>query len=237
MTIINGFVSPVPTANREAYLAHARACAPIFAEHGAISSVECWGDDVPRGEVTDFYRAVDARPDESIVFGWLTWPSAEALTAGMEAAMADPRLSPDVMPLPFDGRRMIWGGFEPLVELGERRPQGYFDGYLIPVPATSRERLITFARTYDAIFMEYGASWIVEGWGTHLPVGKVTDLHRAVQRKPDETVLFSWVQWPDKATRDAGSARMMEDPRFATMEMPFDGRRMVYGGFEALLAE
>jgi uncharacterized protein YbaA (DUF1428 family) len=130
---------------------------------------------------------------------------------------------------------MIYGGFEAVLELGERRPGGYFDGYLVPVPTAARDRFEAFARVCDPIFIEYGAWWIVEGWGDYLPDGERTDMSRAVQRRPDETVMFSWVQWPDKATRDAASARMMEDPRFAALEMPFDGKRMVFGGFEPIL--
>ena len=235
MSYIQGYVTPVSTNAREAYLAHAQVAAAVFLELGASQVVDCWGDDVPHGEVTDFYRAVDARPDETIVFGWMRWPSKGAAEQAMTTAMTDPRLSPETNPMPFDGRRMIFGGFAPLLELGAPIPGGYIDGFVAAVPTQGRDRFEAFARACDPIFMEFGAVWIMEGWGVDVPVGTQTDLHRAVQRKADESVLFSWVQWPDKATRDAGSASMMEDPRFAKMEMPFDGRRLIYGGFDPML--
>jgi uncharacterized protein YbaA (DUF1428 family) len=235
MTYIHGFVLAVPTAHQDAYRAHARAAAEVFEEYGATSAVETWGDDVPHGEVTDFYRAVRATVNETVVFGWMTWPSLQALQAGMEGALADARLSPECLPMPFDGQRAIFGGFTPLLELGAPQAGGYFDGYLAPVPSAGREAFAEFAAFCDAIFMEFGATWIVESWGEWLPPGTVNDMRGAVDAQPEENVLFSWVQWPDKATRDAASARMMEDERFASLEMPFDGRRLVYGGFVPLL--
>jgi uncharacterized protein YbaA (DUF1428 family) len=86
-----------------------------------------------------------------------------------------------------------------------------------------------------AIFKEYGATRVVETWGDDVPEGKITDFRRSVQATPDETVVLSWVTWPDKAARDAGWAKMMQDSRMAAHDMPFDGKRMIYGGFEALL--
>ena len=234
MSYILGSVTAVPTANRDAYLAHIERCAPVFRELGALSMVEAWGDDVPPGVRTSLPMAVQAKPDETVVFAWMTWPSREAMAASMERAMADPRMAPDVNPMPFDGSRMIWGGFVPLLELGAPQDGGYIDGYAIAVPSDGREAFLEFARQCDPVFMEYGATWIVEGWDDYVPEGKVTDFRRAVAAQDGESVVFSWVQWPDKATRDAGSKRMMEDKRFAGMTMPFDGGRMIYGGFVPL---
>ena len=121
MSYIDGFVAAVPTANREAYRRHAEAAAVVFKEHGATKVVECWGDDVPDGKITSFPLAVQRKADETVVFSWLVWPSKSVRDAGMAKVMADPRLKPDVNPMPFDGKRLIYGGFEVLVE-PESRP-------------------------------------------------------------------------------------------------------------------
>ncbi|HEV7578514.1 MAG TPA: DUF1428 domain-containing protein [Caldimonas sp.] len=116
MSYIDGFVAAVPSANREAYRRHAQAAASVFKEHGAIKVVECWGDDVPEGKVTSFPMAVQRKADETVVFSWIVWPSKSVRDAGMAKVMADSRLQPDVNPMPFDGKRLIYGGFEVLVE-------------------------------------------------------------------------------------------------------------------------
>ncbi len=116
MPYIDGFVAAVPTANKAAYKKHAEDAAVVFKEHGALKLVECWGDDVPPGEVTSFPMAVKCRDDETVVFSWVLWPSREARNAGIEKAMTDPRLQPDANPMPFDGKRMIFGGFEMIVD-------------------------------------------------------------------------------------------------------------------------
>jgi uncharacterized protein YbaA (DUF1428 family) len=115
MTYVDGFVAAVPTANRDAFRRHAAAAAVVFREHGALSVAECWGDDVPEGKVTSFPMAVQRKDDETVVFSWITWPSREARDAGMKKVMADPRLQPETNPMPFDGKRMIYGGFEMIV--------------------------------------------------------------------------------------------------------------------------
>lgn len=109
----------------------------------------------------------------------------------------------------------------------------YIDGFVIAVPTANKDRFIEHARTFDPVFIEFGATRVVEAWGDDVPDGKQTDFRRAVQGKADETVVFSWVEWPDKATRDAGMKKMMEDPRMdpKTNPMPFDGARMIFGGF------
>ncbi|MEO7336147.1 MAG: DUF1428 domain-containing protein [Caldimonas sp.] len=116
MNYIDGFVAAVPTENREAYRRHAEAAVPVFKEHGALRVVECWGDDVPQGKLTSFPMAVKCQPDETVVFSWIVWPSRALRDAGMKKVMSDPRLQPDKNPMPFDGKRMIYGGFETLVE-------------------------------------------------------------------------------------------------------------------------
>lgn len=111
----------------------------------------------------------------------------------------------------------------------------YVDGFLIPVPADGREAYLEAARIAAPIFRELGAISVVEAWGDDIPDGKVTDFRRAVLAEPGETVVFSWITWPDKATRDAGNKAMMEDERMHAAGMPFDGKRMIFGGFQAIL--
>jgi uncharacterized protein YbaA (DUF1428 family) len=115
MSYVDGFVAAVPTANREKFKQHAEAIAAIFKENGALSVTECWGDDVPEGKLTSFPMAVKLKEDETVVFSWIIWPSRQTRDAGMQKVMADPRLQPDVNPMPFDGQRMIFGGFEMIV--------------------------------------------------------------------------------------------------------------------------
>ena len=116
MTYVDAFVAAVPTANRDAYLEHARKAAVVFKRHGALSLVECWGDDIPDGEVTSFPMAVKCKPDETVVFSWVTWPSKEVREAGMQKIFADPDMQPDANPMPFDGKRIILGGFDVVLE-------------------------------------------------------------------------------------------------------------------------
>jgi len=116
MPYVDGFVAAVPTANRDAYRRHAEKAEVEFKEHGALRVGECCGDDVPEGKLTSFPLAVKRKADETVVFSWITWPSRQARDDGMKKVMADPRLQPDVNPMPFDGKRLIYGGFEILVE-------------------------------------------------------------------------------------------------------------------------
>jgi uncharacterized protein YbaA (DUF1428 family) len=116
MNYIDGFVLAVPTANKEVYRKHAEDACVVFKDHGALRLVECWGDDVPEGKLTSFSMAVQKKPDETVVFSWIAWPSKAARDQGMAKAMADPRLQKESNPMPFDGARMIYGGFEILVD-------------------------------------------------------------------------------------------------------------------------
>jgi uncharacterized protein YbaA (DUF1428 family) len=117
MTYIDGFVVAVPTANREAYKKHAASTAAVFKEYGALKVVECWGNDVPEGKVTSFTMAVQRKDDETVVFSWITWPSREKRDEAWKAVMADPRMQPGKNPMPFDGKRLIYGGFETILEV------------------------------------------------------------------------------------------------------------------------
>ena len=117
MAYIDGFVIAVPTANREKFIEHARYFDTMFLEFGALRVVECWGDDVPAGKQTDFMRAVQAREDESVAFSWIEWPDKATRDAGFKKMMADPRIDSKANPMPFDGARMIFGGFTPVVDV------------------------------------------------------------------------------------------------------------------------
>lgn len=120
MSYIDGFVIPVPTAHREQFTDHARRFDAVFLEHGATRVTECWGDDVPEGKVTDFHRAVQATAEETVVFSWIEWPDKATRDSGMAQVMKDPRMD-QANPMPFDGKRMIFGGFAPVVEVGGKR--------------------------------------------------------------------------------------------------------------------
>jgi uncharacterized protein YbaA (DUF1428 family) len=110
----------------------------------------------------------------------------------------------------------------------------YIMGFLVPVPTANREKYREMAAKAAPIFKEYGATQHVEAWGDNVPDGNLTDFKMAVKLKPDETVVFSWIVWPDKATCDAAEQKIMTDERMKGMEMPFDGRRMIVGGFSSL---
>jgi uncharacterized protein YbaA (DUF1428 family) len=117
MTYVDGYVIAVPTANKDAYQKVAEAMVPMFKDHGALTVTECWGDDVPPGEVTSFPMAVKATDDETVVFSWIIWPDKATRDVGMKAAMEDPRMAGmDPANMPFDGKRMIFGGFEVIVD-------------------------------------------------------------------------------------------------------------------------
>ena len=115
MAYVDGFVLAVPTANKVSYLALAKTMADMFKEYGALTVVENWGDEVPDGKTTSFPIAVKCKPDETVVFSWITWVSKEARDLGMQKVMADPRMNEENMVMPFDGKRMIFGGFETIL--------------------------------------------------------------------------------------------------------------------------
>lgn len=115
MNYVDGFVAAVPTENKEKYLEHVKVTDPIFKELGALSVVECWGDDVPEGTLTSFPLAVKKEANETVVFSWIVWPSREVRDEAWKKFMADPRMA-EAEPMPFDGKRLIYGGFQTIFE-------------------------------------------------------------------------------------------------------------------------
>lgn len=243
MTYLDGFVIAVPTANKDKFIAHANKGDTVFMDFGATRVVECWGDNVLKGHTTDFQGAVQANDDESIVFSWIEWPDKATRDAGLAKMMSpdfkDERMDPQTNPMPFDGKRMIFGGFEPIVTHGHSIDGDYVQGFLIPVHEDRREDYRKVANQAWKMFRGYGATSVVEAWGEDVPVGSQTDFYRAVKAQPGEKVVFSWMSWPDRATCDAAAEKMRNegdsDPELAAMEMPFDGKRMIYGGFEPVV--
>jgi uncharacterized protein YbaA (DUF1428 family) len=116
MSYIDGFVIPVPADKKDAYRSMSERVWPIFKEYGATRLVECWGDDVPDGKVTDFKGSVKAQDGENIVFSWIVWPSKAVRDAASKKVMEDPRMPP-MAEMPFDGKRMIYGGFEMILDM------------------------------------------------------------------------------------------------------------------------
>jgi uncharacterized protein YbaA (DUF1428 family) len=244
VTYVDGFVAAVPTANKDRFLQHARESVPLFKKLGATRQVECWGDDVPKGKVTDFHRAVRAKDDETVVFSWLEYPDRETRNAANEKMMNDPDAMAGMGDMPFDGSRMIVSGFAPILNQGSPGGTGYIDGFLIPVAAQKRADYLKVAEAAAPVFLDHGAKQVVETWGDDLIRGKTTDFYGAVNAMDDETVVFSWIAWPSREARETGNAASMADDRFksgaaagqpGSMDMPFDGKRMVMGGFVPIL--
>ena len=232
MTYVQGFVTPIPTANKAAFIDHSQRAAALFRELGCARVVDTWGDDVPRGEVTDFAGAVALAEGETAGFGWMEFADKAAGDAFYAKMMSDPRMA-DMGDMPFDGKRMIFGGFEAVVDDGISTGTGYVDAFLVPVPVANKQAYVDMARVGSTVFRDCGVTRYVECWGVDVPAGEVTDFRRAVKAKDDETVVFSWCEWPDKAARDAGNAKIMTDERLKDMpaNAPFDGKRMIFGGF------
>jgi uncharacterized protein YbaA (DUF1428 family) len=239
MAYIEGFVAAVPTANKDAYTRHAAGAVPLFKEFGVTRFVENWGDDVADGKLTDFRKAVKAKEDENVIFSWFEYPDRAARDAANEKMMSDPRMKGMGETMPFDGQRMIFGGFSAFVDEGDGGKMGYADGFLVPVPDQNRDAYRELAEKSARIFREYGATRVVEAWGDDLPDGKVTDFRRAVQAEPGELIVYSWIEWPSKAARDAAWPKLMEDERMqpGPEGMPFSGPRMMWGGFAPILDE
>jgi len=235
MTYFEGFVVPVPEANKEAYRKSAADFAPIFKEFGVKRHVEAWDSDVHEGKVTDFRMAVNAKPDEKVVFSWFEYPDKAARDAANEKFRSDPRMKEMGANMPFDGKRMIVGGFDAIVEEGSERG-AYTDGFVVPVPEGKRDAYRELASKMAKVFRQHGATRVVEALSDDVPKGEVTDFYRAVKAEDGEKVVFSFIEWPDKGTRDQAWQKIMADESLKPEgDMPFSGQRMFWGGFDPIL--
>jgi uncharacterized protein YbaA (DUF1428 family) len=235
MTYFEGFIAPVPEANKDAYLKHASDFASVSPEFGVGRHVEAWDSDVPEGKVTDFRKAVDAKPDEKIVLAFFEYPNRQARDAANEKFMSDPRMEEMGKNMPFDGKRMIMGGFDAIVEEGSAGGR-YTDGFVVPVPEGKRDAYQQLASKMAKVFRQHGASRVIEAIADDVNRGEVTDFYRAVKAEDGETVVFSFIEWPDKATRDEAWGKIMQDESLKPQgEMPFSGQRMFWGGFEKIV--
>jgi uncharacterized protein YbaA (DUF1428 family) len=240
MTYIEGFVIAVPTANKQKFIDHANQGDAVFMDHGATRILECWQDAVAKGHTTDFFGAVHAKQDESVVFSWIEWPDKATRRAMMkrmdEIAKTDERFDPEKNPMPFDGARMIYGGFEAIVERGRPTAGAYVQGFVVPVPEANKEAYRKMAAEAWDMFRGYGALRIVEAWQDDVPEGRQTDFFRSVKTQPGEKVVFSFVEWPSREVCDAAAEKMQAQVQPASADaMPFDGKRMIYGGFEPVV--
>ncbi len=117
MPYIDGMVAAVPIGSKDAFRKHAEATGKLFKAYGALSVTECWGDDVPEGKTNSFHTAVLRKDSETVVFSWILWPDKAARDSAWPKIMADPAMSSGSNPMPFDGQRMIFGGFDVIVEV------------------------------------------------------------------------------------------------------------------------
>lgn len=111
----------------------------------------------------------------------------------------------------------------------------FVDGYVLACPETAKDDYVAMASKVSGKFKSYGALQVMECWSADVPHGKLTDFYRATQAKEGEAIVFSWVVWPDRATRDAGWSKLMEDPEMRENKPPFDGQRMFWGGFDVIV--
>ena len=112
----------------------------------------------------------------------------------------------------------------------------YIEGFVVAVPRANKDAYRNFAAGSVTLFKDFGVTRQVETWGDDVPDGKVTDFKGAVNATADEKVIFSWTEWPSKEARDKGWEKAMNDPRMKDMQMPFDGKRMIYGGFAPIVS-
>lgn len=234
MSYYTGSLAAVPTANRTKYVEHASTAWPFFKSHGATRMVETWGVDVPKGKLTDFYRAVQAGDDETVVFSWIAWPDKSTADAAWKNMENDPAMK-NMPPMPFDGKRMIFGGFAPVYEQGAHTGAPYYQGFVLAVPQANKSAYADMADKGWQIFRKHGSLGMIENWGEDVPHGNQTDFYLATKAEDNEVPVFSWTAWPDRATCDAAAKAMKSDmSEFDMSDMPFDGKRMMWAGFEPI---
>jgi uncharacterized protein YbaA (DUF1428 family) len=234
MTYIEGFIVPVPEANKDAFASHARSLAPLLRECGVRRQVEAWASDVSEGKLTDFRKAVNAEAGETVVFAWFEYADRPARDAANQNMMSDPRMAEMGTDVPFDAKRMIIGGFDAIVEEGDAGGT-YVDGIIVPVPTSTRDDYVELARENAKVFREYGATRVIEAIGDEVSHGHTTDFYRAVKAEANETIAFSFIEWSDKPARDQAWQKIMQDNRMRHGSGIFDGKRMFWGGFDVIV--
>lgn len=237
MAYVDGFVLAVPNANKEAYRKLATDASRVFKKHGAIGFVENWGVEVPQGKTNCMNSAVMKKPDETVMFSWIVWPDRATRDTGNNAVMEDPELGGPGMEMPFDGMRMIYGGFD--VVLGDALAEpGIIDGTVLPVPAEKRAEYVAASKKMAEMFLEHGATSVVDAWADDVPEGKVNSFHTAVLEKPGEAVVFSWINWPNADVQKKAWETIMGDPRmekYNPKTVGADMGRMIFGSFSPLV--
>ena len=230
MSYIDGFLIPVETSHKQEFVDHASRMDALFIDEGALRVVEAWGDNVPDGKVTDFRRAVQAGDGETVAFSWIEWPDKATRDAAFAKFEQDEQIMQE--PMPFDGKRMVFGGFEPIVNEGTAADGDYIQGFVMPVPKNRREDYRKMAQDAWEMFRGYGATSVVEAWGEDVPEGKQTDFFRAIAAEPDENAVFSWMTWPSREVCDAAAEKMMNDDSMKMPDdVPFNPQRMIFAGF------
>ena len=236
MSYIDGFVLAVPAANKDQYRDHASAVVPNFKRLGATRMVEGWGDDVPQGKQTDFYRATKLEEGEVPLFSWIEYPDRDTrMEAGRK--MSEEFSESMMNDMPFDAKRMIYGGFETLFDTGASGKPGYLEGMISPVPVNNKDAYRAAAEMQAPLLIQHGALRVVDTWGDDVPEGQTTDFQRAVASKEGETIGFSFIEWPSKDVRNKAWEVLMQDPRMAPNPELYDATRSIYGGFVPLVDE
>lgn len=238
MSYIDGFLIAVKKDRMDEYKAMAELGRTVWMEHGATSYFEAVGDDIPYGKVTSFPRAVMAEDDETVIFSAVVYPSKEVRDACMKKVFEDERMKGQMDQMPFDGKRMIFGGFEAIVAADTLDAKvGYVEGFVLPVEAAKLDLFRQLVRDSASIWTDMGALSICEGVADDAPVGELTSFPRSVQMKEDETVAFAYVTYETREQREAVMAKIMADERVQKMmePMPVDGQRMIFGGFRTIV--
>lgn len=236
MSYIDGFVIAVPTVNKHEFIEHAKEFDAILMDMGAVRILECWGEDVPEGKLTDFRRAVQATGEETVAFSWIEWPDKAARDAAFakiqEMMETEERFDPVKNPPPFDGKRMVFGGFAAIVDIGRPAGDGYMQGFVIPVPEGKQDAYCKLEEESWPYFQGLGALRVMAAWQDDVPEGRQTDFFRAVNAEAGEKIVFAFMEWPSRDVCDQAAKTMQSDEGMPMpTEMPFDGKRMIYGGF------
>jgi uncharacterized protein YbaA (DUF1428 family) len=137
--------------------------------------------------------------------------------------------------MPFDAKRMIFAGFDPIVDEGKQSSVSYVDGSVTPVPTSNKQAYLESMDQKAKLLKELGATRVVDAWGDDVSDGKITDYKSAVKASDEETIVYSWVEWPSKDTRDVAWGKLLKDPRMQQSSMPFDGKRVIFGGFATMI--